>query len=77
MNNVDQITVTVPENLTGVEPATYIQTGAGAVVFVAGTNVTIHSADGNLTIGAQYGSATLIPDGDTANVYYLVGHLTT
>jgi len=77
MNNVGQITVTVPENLTGVEPATYIQTGAGAVVFVAGTNVTIHSADGNLTIGAQYGSATLIPDGDTADVYYLVGHLTT
>lgn len=77
MNNASAQTVTVEPNMTGGQPVTFIATGAGAVSFVAGTGVTIHSAGGNLTIAGQYGSATLIPDADTADTYYLIGNLTT
>lgn len=77
LNNAAAITVTVAPSLTGTEPCTFIQTGAGQVTFAEGTGVTIHSADGNLSIAAQYGSASLIPDADTADTFYLVGHLTT
>lgn len=77
MNNASAQTVTVEPNMTGGQPVTFIAAGAGAVSFVAGTGVTILSAGGNLTIAAQYGSASLIPDADTADTYYLVGHLTT
>lgn len=77
LNNAAAITVTVAPSLTGTEPSTWIQTGVGQVTFAAGAGVTILSADGNLSIAAQYGSASLIPDADTADTYYLVGHLTT
>lgn len=77
MNNVSAQTITVEPSMTGGQPVTFIATGAGAVSFVAGTGVTINSADGNLSIAAQYGSASLIPDVDTADTYYLVGHLAT
>lgn len=77
MNNAAAITITVAPDLTGTEPATFIQTGAGVVTFAPGAGVTLHSAGGNLSIANQYGSATLIPDATTANVYYIVGNLTT
>jgi len=75
LNNAAAITVTVAPSLTGTEPATYIQTGAGAITFAPGAGVTILSADSNLTIGAQYASASLIPDTVTADTFYLVGNL--
>lgn len=77
MNNAAAITVTVPEGLSNSQPSTFIQMGAGTVTFVAGTNVTINSADGNLSIAAQYGSASLIPDETNTDTYFLVGHLTS
>lgn len=77
MNNAAAITVTVAPDLTGTEPCTWIQTGAGQVTFAPGAGVTISSADGNLSIAAQYGSASLIPDAALSNTYYLIGHLTT
>ncbi len=77
MNNVSAQTITVEPSMTGGQPVTFIAAGAGAVSFAEGVGVTIHSAGGNLTIADQYGSATLIPDADTANTYYLIGNLTT
>lgn len=77
LNNAGTITVTVPAGLTGAEPVTFIQTGAGAVSFSAAVGVNILSAEGNLSIASQYGSASLIPDSTTADTYYLVGHLAT
>jgi len=75
LNNAAAITVTVAPSLTGTEPATFIQTGAGAVTFAPGAGVTINSTSGNLTIGNQYSSASLIPDAVIADTYYLIGHL--
>lgn len=75
MNNASAITVTVEPSMTNQQPCTFIQTGAGTVTFAQGTGVTIQSLSGNLDIAGQYGSATLIPDVDTANLYYLVGAL--
>lgn len=68
-------TVTVPAGLTGTEPMTVIGTGSGAVSIVADTGVTINSADDLLSLRTQYSSATLIPDADTADTYYLIGDL--
>ncbi|AWY09387.1 hypothetical protein vBRpoPV13_30 [Ruegeria phage vB_RpoP-V13] len=73
MNNAGAQTYTVNSGLTGTEPVTLIQKGAGAVTVVAGASVTINSLDGNLKLAGQYASATLIPSG-TDN-YYLVGAL--
>lgn len=77
MNNAATQTITVEPSMTGGQPVTFIRTGAGAVTFAAGTGVTIQSAGGNLSIANQYDFATLIPDADTANLYYLIGNLTT
>lgn len=67
--------VTVPSGLTNSEPLTVIATGSGQVSFVADSGVTIHSADGNLKLRAQYSSGTLVPDSDAADTYYLIGDL--
>lgn len=77
MNNAAATTITVAPSLTGTEPVTFIQTGAGVVSFAAGVGVTLHSAGGHLSIADQYGSATLIPDSTTADTYYLIGNLVT
>jgi len=68
-------TITVPSGLTRKQPLTVIQTGAGQVSFAAGAGVTIHSLDGKLNTVGQYASATLIPDAETADTYYLIGGL--
>ncbi|MBT8449196.1 MAG: hypothetical protein KJO69_05875, partial [Gammaproteobacteria bacterium] len=73
LNNAAANTVTVTPGLAATEPCTFMQTGAGATSFVAGTGVTINSLDGNLTLAGQYASATLIPDG--LNNYHLLGAL--
>ena len=75
MNNASAITVTVEPGMVGDQPCTFIQTGAGTVSFAAGSGVVINSLDSNLDIAGQYGSATLIPDVDNSNTYFLVGAL--
>lgn len=75
MTNAGANTVTVNSGMTGTEPFTVAQKGAGQTTFVAGASVTISSADANMLLRAQYSSGTLIPDG-TDN-YILVGDLTT
>lgn len=77
VNKATAISITVDTGLVGTEPATFIQTGAGAVSFVAGTGVTINSADARLNLRAKFSSASLIPDADTADTYYLIGDLDT
>ncbi|AWY09481.1 putative tail protein [Ruegeria phage vB_RpoS-V16] len=73
MNNAAANTVTVPSGLTGTEPLTIVQTGAGQTTIVAGGGVTVSSLGGLLAISGQYGSATLIPNG--ADSYLLIGAL--
>ncbi|MEP1255240.1 MAG: DUF2793 domain-containing protein [Alphaproteobacteria bacterium] len=75
MTNAAANTVTVNSGLVGTEPVTVVQKGAGQTTFVAGSGVTINSADGYLKARVQYSSMTLIPDG-TDN-YLLVGDLAT
>lgn len=77
MNSASALTVTVDSGLTGSEPVTFIRKGAGTVSFVAGSGVTINSADGNLSLRARYSSATLIPDSGTADTFFLIGDLDT
>ncbi|WHM52939.1 hypothetical protein [Sulfitobacter phage vB_SupP_AX] len=69
------ITITVPSGLTGKELWTVIGAGTGTITFAAGGGVTIHSLNGNLDIAGQYGSASLIPDHENADTYFLVGAL--
>jgi hypothetical protein len=75
MDNAAAITVTVAPSLTGTEPATFIQKGAGMVTFVAGAGVTINSPNGNLQMGGQFASVSLIPDRTVADTFYLIGSL--
>lgn len=74
-SNASAITLTVTASLTNKQPITVIQTGAGTLTFAEDTGVTIQSLSGNLSLSGQYASATLIPDADTADLYYLIGAL--
>lgn len=67
------VTVTVPENLTGNQPVIFENIGDNDVIFVAGTNVTINSFDGNLKLGGKFASGSLVPKG--SNVFTLTGNL--
>jgi hypothetical protein len=66
-------TITVPSGLTGTEPVSFAQSGAGALTFAAGGGVTIQSKGGKLATTGQWATATLIPKG--SNVYLLAGDL--
>lgn len=70
-------TLTVPANATVAFPiGTQInvcQTGAGAVTFVAATDVTINSANSSLGLRTQYSTATLIKT--ATNVWLLIGDI--
>lgn len=73
MDNASDITVTVPSGLTGTEPVTFEQTGAGQVIFSAGGGVTINAFDSADRTAGQYATATLIPKG--SDVYTLMGNI--
>lgn len=77
INDASGCTITVAAGLTNNEPCTFIQTGAGQITFAPDTGVTIESADGHLLTRVQFSSATLVPDKDTADLYYLIGDITT
>jgi hypothetical protein len=72
MNNSSDITVTVPSGLTGTEPVTFEQTGAGVVIFSAGGGVTINAFNNHDRTAGQYATVTLIPKG--SDVYVLSGN---
>ena len=73
MNNASANTVTIPAGLTGIQPLTIFQKGAGQTTLVAASGVTINSLDAKLAIAGQFGSATLVPDG--IDNYNLIGAL--
>ena len=75
MDSVGALTVTVNSGITGAQPASFIRTNTGTVTFVAGAGVTIVSADARFSLRAQYSTGSLIPDPDTADLFYLVGDL--
>lgn len=72
------ITVTIPLNssvpfLVGTQIA-FIQTGAGQLVFVPDSGVTLLSKNNNKKVAARYSPATLIQK--SANTWILIGDLT-
>lgn len=73
-NHATGITLTIPSGLTGVEPCTVIQVGAGPVTFAA-SSTTINSKDSNLLTNGQWSAVTIIPTG--SDVYHLIGDLTS
>ena len=76
-NNASAQTVTIPPNSSVAYPIgttlQVAQLGAGKVTFAAGSGVTINSAGGLKSIGAQYAAATLIQT--AANTWLLIGSL--
>ncbi len=66
--------VTIPPGLTVRDAVTIRQKGTGITSIVAGSGVTIESADGNTSIASQYGACSIWPTGD-AETYALVGNL--
>jgi hypothetical protein len=71
-------TVTIPLNssvpfLVGTQIA-FIQTGAGQLIFVPGSGVTLLSKNSNRKVAARYSPATLIQK--SANTWVLIGDLT-
>ena len=73
LNSLTDQTATIPAGLTGTEPVTLTQTGAGRTIIAGAVGVNITSEEGALTLRAAGSSATLIPL-DT-DVYLLVGGL--
>jgi hypothetical protein len=72
------ITATIPLNssvpfLVGTQIA-FIQTGAGQLVFVPASGVTLLSKNNNTKVAARYSPATLIQK--SANTWVLIGDLT-
>ena len=76
-NNASAQTVTIPPNSSVAYPIgttlQVAQLGAGKVTFAGGSGVTINSAGGLKSIGAQYGAVTLIQT--AANTWLLIGSL--
>jgi hypothetical protein len=78
MNAATAKTITVPPNSSVAFTAdqtqiTIARYGAGALSIVAGSGVTINSADGALDLRAQFSMATLIKIG--TNEWYLIGDI--
>lgn len=73
IDNGSAITVTINTGLTGGQPCTFWQEGAGQVEFIAGSGVTLYSAGGNRKLRLRYSAASLIPLG--SNTYLLAGDL--
>lgn len=72
MTNAAANTVTIPAGLTGVNPVTISQSGAGVTTFVS-SGVTLLSANGNVAMMSQYAAVAVIPVG--VDTYQLVGGL--
>ena len=73
VNNATGTTVTVNDNLAVGERIDFVQKGAGAITFAAGSGVTLNSKDALLASAGQYAGVTVIKE--ATNVYYLIGNL--
>ena len=73
VNNATGTTVTVDDVLDVGERIDFVQKGAGAITFAAGSGVTLNSKDALLSTAAQYAGVTVIKE--ATNTYYLIGNL--
>ena len=73
VNNATGTTVTVDDVIAIGERIDFVQKGAGAITFAAGSGVTLNSKDALLATSGQYAGATVIKE--ATNVYYLIGAL--
>lgn len=73
VNNATGTTVTVDDVIAIGERIDFVQKGAGAITFAAGSGVTLNSKDALLATAGQYAGATVIKE--AANTYYLIGNL--
>lgn len=73
VNNATGTTVTIDDEIAVGERIDFVQKGAGAITFAAGTGVTLNSKDALLSTAGQYVGATVIKE--AANTYYLIGNL--
>ena len=68
------ITITIDDVLTQQgDRIDFIQAGAGQITFVAGSGVTLSSADAKLKTAKQFAGASVVFGG--SGVYYLIGNL--
>jgi len=73
VNNASGTTVTIDDEISVGERIDFVQKGAGAITFAAGSGVTLNSKDALLSTAGQYVGATVIKE--AANTYYLIGNL--
>lgn len=73
MTSEDELTFTIPSGITGVNPVTVIQGGAGTITVVAGIGTTVKSYGNKLTTIGQEAWFTIVPFG--SDVYRLSGAL--
>ena len=73
VNNASGTTVTIDDELAVGERIDFVQKGAGAITFAAGSGVTLNSKDALLSTAGQYVGATVIKE--ATNTYYLIGNL--
>ena len=73
VNNATGTTVTIDDVLAVGERIDFIQKGAGAITFAAGSGVTLDSKDSKLDTNGQFAAATVIKE--ATNTYYLIGNL--
>ena len=73
VNNATGTTVTIDDELQVGERIDFVQKGAGAITFVAGSGVTLNSLDSLLDTAGRYSAVTVIKE--AANTYYLIGNL--
>jgi len=72
MTSAGANTVTIPAGLTGTNPVTISQNGAGVTTFLA-SGTTLLSAEGKVAMAFQYSAVAVIPVG--VDTYQLVGGL--
>jgi hypothetical protein len=73
VNNASGTTVTIDDEIAVGERIDFVQKGAGAITFAAGSGVTLNSKDSLLTTAGQYAAVTVIKE--ATNTYYLIGNL--
>lgn len=73
VNNASGTTVTIDDEIAVGERIDFVQKGAGAITFAAGSGVTLSSKDSLLSTAGQYAAATVIKE--ATNTYYLIGNL--
>lgn len=72
-NSASPVNVVIESGLTGVEPVTIVQTGAGQVSVDEGSGVSLHGAEGLVSTRVQWSALSVIPRGGDS--YLVIGDL--